>query len=189
MARAAVDAAPGSPRPPPAPGPVTPYSSVDSWTPRHRHPLHPRGPRLRSRDRLRHPAPAPARHGARSLRRTRARTARSPWGGVAAALKEIARDAHIGVEIEEGAVPVPPAGDLLGLDPLVVANEGCFVAFIAPHAADAALDALHALPEGTAAVRIGTAVKASAGRVVLRTLVGGKRIVDMPLGEQLPRIC
>ncbi|MFR9800358.1 hydrogenase expression/formation protein HypE [Streptomyces sp. MS06] len=115
-------------------------------------------------------------------------------GGLAAALNEIARDSSVAVEIEERAVPVPEpvsaACDLLGLDPLVVANEGCLVAFVAPAAAGAALDALRSLPEGAQAVRIGeVAPRGPAGRVTLRTLVGARRIVDMPLGEQLPRIC
>ncbi|MFI6875548.1 hydrogenase expression/formation protein HypE [Streptomyces sp. NPDC050400] len=113
-------------------------------------------------------------------------------GGLAAALNEIAREAHVGVEIDEAVLPVPAAVaaacDLLGLDPFVVANEGCLIAFVAPQATDIALDALRALPEGHAAVRIGTAGKAPEG-VVARTLVGSRRIVDMPLGEQLPRIC
>ncbi|WP_306322074.1 MULTISPECIES: hydrogenase expression/formation protein HypE [unclassified Streptomyces] len=114
-------------------------------------------------------------------------------GGVAAVLNEIARDAMVGVEIEEGALPVPPevaaACDLLGLDPLVVANEGCFVAFVAQRSAEAALEALRRLPEGRQAAWIGAVVDASPGGVTLRTLVGSRRIVDMPLGEQLPRIC
>ncbi|WP_258575347.1 AIR synthase-related protein, partial [Streptomyces shenzhenensis] len=94
----------------------------------------------------------------------------------------------------EAAVPVPEAVagacDLLGLDPLTVANEGCMVAFVAAGAADAALAALRSLPEGAQAVRIGEVLpQGPGGRVTLRTLVGARRIVDMPLGEQLPRIC
>ncbi|GGX69071.1 hydrogenase expression/formation protein HypE [Streptomyces minutiscleroticus] len=122
-------------------------------------------------------------------------TLRDPTrGGLAAALNEIARDASVAVEIEESAVPVPQqvaaACDLLGLDPLVVANEGCLVAFVAPGAADAALDAMRSTPEGRQAVRIGEVLAhGPRGRVTLRTLVGARRIVDMPLGEQLPRIC
>ncbi|MHB9756075.1 hydrogenase expression/formation protein HypE [Streptomyces sp. BYX5S] len=114
-------------------------------------------------------------------------------GGVAAVLNEIARDARVGVEIDERALPVPSqvaaACDLLGLDPLVVANEGCFVAFVAPESADAALDALRHLAEGHQATRIGAVGHGAPGMVTLRTLVGSRRIVDMPLGEQLPRIC
>ncbi|MFE6281914.1 hydrogenase expression/formation protein HypE [Streptomyces sp. NPDC057877] len=115
-------------------------------------------------------------------------------GGLAAALNEIARDSGVAVEIEESAVPVPEAVrsacDLLGLDPLVVANEGCLVAFVAPSAAEGALAALRGRPEGRDAVRIGEVVAGGPeGRVVLRTLVGARRVVDMPLGELLPRIC
>ncbi|MFF4632649.1 hydrogenase expression/formation protein HypE [Streptomyces griseorubiginosus] len=115
-------------------------------------------------------------------------------GGLAAALNEIARDSSVAVEIEEGAVPVPgpvaAACDLLGLDPLVVANEGCLVAFVEAAAAQEALTALRSLPEGSGSVRIGEVLlEGPPGRVTLRTLVGARRIVDMPLGEQLPRIC
>ncbi|MCZ4602735.1 hydrogenase expression/formation protein HypE [Streptomyces sp. Lzd4kr] len=115
-------------------------------------------------------------------------------GGLAAALNEIARDSSVAVEIEESAVPVPEpvasACDLLGLDPLVVANEGCLVAFVAADAAEGALDAMRSLSEGAGAVRIGEVpTDGPAGRVALRTLVGARRIVEMPLGEQLPRIC
>ncbi|MFJ8827746.1 hydrogenase expression/formation protein HypE [Streptomyces sp. NPDC102467] len=122
-------------------------------------------------------------------------TLRDPTrGGLAAALNEIARDASVAIEIDECALPVPAAVaaacDLLGLDPLTIANEGCFVAFLSPGAADAALAALRSLPEGAGAVRIGdVAADGPPGRVSLRTLVGARRIVDMPLGEQLPRIC
>ncbi|WP_367325322.1 hydrogenase expression/formation protein HypE [Streptomyces sp. HUAS ZL42] len=115
-------------------------------------------------------------------------------GGLAAALNEIARDSSVSVEMEESAVPVPEAVssacDLLGLDPLVVANEGCLVAFVDSAAAGDALAALRSLPEGAHAVRIGEVLPhGPRGRVTLRTLVGARRIVDMPLGEQLPRIC
>ncbi|WP_030951377.1 hydrogenase expression/formation protein HypE [Streptomyces sp. NRRL S-481] len=115
-------------------------------------------------------------------------------GGLAAALNEIARDSQVAVEIEESAVPVPrsvaAACDLLGLDPLVVTNGGCLVAFAAPAAADEALAVLRSLPEGREAVRIGEVSSSGpAGRVALRTLVGARRVVEMPLGEQLPRIC
>jgi hydrogenase expression/formation protein HypD len=122
-------------------------------------------------------------------------TLRDPTrGGLAAALNEIARDSSVAVEIEERAVPVPEAVaaacDLLGLDPLVVANEGCLVAFVAAPAAGAALAALRSRPEGSSAVRIGEVLPdSSPGRVTLRTLAGARRIVELPLGEQLPRIC
>ncbi|CAM5342054.1 hydrogenase expression/formation protein HypE [Streptomyces chartreusis] len=115
-------------------------------------------------------------------------------GGLAAALNEIARDSSVAVEIEESAVPVPEpvasACDLLGLDPLIVANEGCLVAFVAADAAGSALEAMRSLSEGAGAVRIGEVqADGPTGRVTLRTLVGARRIVEMPLGEQLPRIC
>ncbi|MFI6463087.1 hydrogenase expression/formation protein HypE [Streptomyces sp. NPDC050538] len=115
-------------------------------------------------------------------------------GGLAAALNEIARDSSAAVEIEESAVPVPgavaSACDLLGLDPLVVANEGCLVAFVDADAAEEALAAMRSVPEGAEAVRIGEVLReGQAERVTLRTLVGARRIVEMPLGEQLPRIC
>ncbi|MFD9905766.1 hydrogenase expression/formation protein HypE [Streptomyces sp. NPDC059063] len=121
-------------------------------------------------------------------------TLRDPTrGGLAAALNEIARAAGVSVEIDERAVPVPEpvaaACDMLGLDPLTVANEGCMVAFVAPAAEERTLAALRGHPEGAAAVRIGRVTEGPAGRVTLRTLVGARRVVDMPLGELLPRIC
>nr|WSY51035.1 hydrogenase expression/formation protein HypE [Streptomyces sp. NBC_00886] len=115
-------------------------------------------------------------------------------GGLAAALNEIARDSSAAVEIEESAVPVPEAVasacDLLGLDPLIVANEGCLVAFVDADAAGDALAAMRSVPEGARAVKIGEVLQEGPReRVTLRTLVGARRIVEMPLGEQLPRIC
>ncbi|CAL9325866.1 hydrogenase expression/formation protein HypE [Streptomyces sp. SudanB182_2057] len=121
-------------------------------------------------------------------------TLRDPTrGGLAASLNEIARDSRVHVSIDETALPVPEpvagACDLLGLDPLTVANEGCMVAFVAPESADEALGLMRALPEGRHATRIGDVTDGPAGRVVLRTLIGAQRLIDMPLGEQLPRIC
>jgi hydrogenase expression/formation protein HypE len=114
-------------------------------------------------------------------------------GGLASALNEIAAASGVGVEIDEPAVPVPApvaaACELLGLDPLHVANEGCLVAFVAAEAADAVLDAMRAMPEGRGAVPVGRAVADHPARVTMRTLMGGTRIVDMLVGEQLPRIC
>ena len=78
---------------------------------------------------------------------------------------------------------------MLGLDPLHVANEGCLVAFVAPDVADDVLAVMRARPEGAAAARVGEVVEGQPGRVVMRTLVGARRVVDMPIGEQLPRIC
>lgn len=121
-------------------------------------------------------------------------TLRDPTrGGLAAALNEIAHASGTGAEIEESAVPVPgpvaAACDLLGLDPLQVANEGCMVAYVPEDIADEVLATLRNLPEGAAATRIGTVLTGPPHRVTLRTLVGATRVLDMPLGEQLPRIC
>ena len=114
-------------------------------------------------------------------------------GGLASALNEIAAAAGVGVTIDDSSVPIPgpvaAACEMLGLDPLHVANEGCLVAFVAPTAADAVLSAMRSVPEGTAAVQVGRAVADHPGRVTARTLVGSQRIVDMLIGEQLPRIC
>ena len=111
----------------------------------------------------------------------------------ASALNEIAVASNIGIELDEGAIPVPPevaaACELLGLDPLYVANEGVFLAFVAEAYAERALAALRAHPLGAGAARIGRAVDAHPGMVVLRTAIGGSRIVDMLPGDQLPRIC
>jgi hydrogenase expression/formation protein HypE len=114
-------------------------------------------------------------------------------GGLATALNEIARASRVGVELAEAAVPVPPpvaaACELLGLDPLHVANEGCLVAFVAPEAAGTVLAAMRSRPDGAGAVRIGTVTGEPPGRVTARTLVGARRTVDVLVGEQLPRIC
>lgn len=114
-------------------------------------------------------------------------------GGVAASLTEIARASSTGVEIIEREVPVPDdvraACGFLGLDPLYVANEGKFVAFVAADDAERALDALRAHPLGAGATRIGTVTAEHPGIVVARTGIGGTRVVDLPLAEQLPRIC
>ncbi|UNO43356.1 hydrogenase expression/formation protein HypE [Streptomyces sp. MST-110588] len=121
-------------------------------------------------------------------------TLRDPTrGGLAATLNEIAGASGTGAEIDESALPVPgPVSavcDLLGLDPLHVANEGCLVAYVPARYAQDALRALRGVPEGAEAVRIGETTAAHPGRVLLRTRVGSHRVVDMPVGEQLPRIC
>jgi hydrogenase expression/formation protein HypE len=114
-------------------------------------------------------------------------------GGAASVLNEIAAASGIAIEIDEAATPlrVPVKGfcEILGLDPLYLANEGKIVAAVPPDQADAALDALRAHPLGYDACAIGRAWDGEAGRVTMRTTFGGTRIVDMLVGEQLPRIC
>lgn len=122
------------------------------------------------------------------------RTLRDPTrGGLASALNEIASSSGVGVELEEHRIPLPgPVGaacEMLGLDPLYVANEGVLTAIVAPDAADEALAALQAHPLGAQAAAIGRVVEAHTGMVVLRTGLGGTRVVDMLPGDQLPRIC
>jgi hydrogenase expression/formation protein HypE len=114
-------------------------------------------------------------------------------GGVAASLNEIARAAGVGVEVTERAMPIPqPVRDacgLLGLDPLYVANEGKLLAFVPPDRADRVLDAMRAHPHGRRAAVVGRCVEQHPGMVVAKTGLGGTRVIDLPLGEQLPRIC
>ncbi|MFN2226358.1 MAG: hydrogenase expression/formation protein HypE, partial [Anaerolineae bacterium] len=114
-------------------------------------------------------------------------------GGLATTLNELAGRSEVGIEIDEGAVPVREAVrgacELLGLDPLYVANEGKVVAIVAPEAAPAALAALRAHPLGGEAAIVGRVMAEHPRRVVLRTVLGARRIVDMLVGEQLPRIC
>ncbi len=114
-------------------------------------------------------------------------------GGLATSLNEIAGAANVGVRLDERSLPVPDtvanACAFLGLDPLYVANEGKLVAFVPPEHADAVLAAMRAHPLGKEAVAIGHCVPDHPGMVVAATGLGGTRVVDMPLGEQLPRIC
>lgn len=114
-------------------------------------------------------------------------------GGLASALNELAEAAGVEIEIDETALPlraeVKGMCEILGLDPLYLANEGTLVAFLPEAQAQAALDALRALPEGRSAVIIGRAIEGMPGRVTMRTAFGGARMVDMLVGEQLPRIC
>lgn len=114
-------------------------------------------------------------------------------GGLATTLNELAGRSGSGIQIDETAVPIRDevrgACELLGLDPLYVANEGKLVAIVAPEAAEAALASLHAHEFGQGAVLIGRVTEAHAGRVVLRTALGSRRVVDTLAGEQLPRIC
>jgi hydrogenase expression/formation protein HypE len=114
-------------------------------------------------------------------------------GGLAASLCEISASSGIGVEIDARKVPVREevkgACELLGIDPLFVANEGKLVAFVEPGDADAVLAAMRRTEEGHDAVPIGRAVSNHPGMVVMKTEIGGTRIIDMPFNEQLPRIC
>ncbi|MFH1086692.1 MAG: hydrogenase expression/formation protein HypE [Chloroflexota bacterium] len=114
-------------------------------------------------------------------------------GGLATALNEIAAQSRVGVEIDETRVPVHPevaaASELLGLDPLYVANEGKLVAFVPAPQAECVLAAMRAHPYGREAALVGAAVAEHPGRVALRTLLGTRRLLGMLAGEQLPRIC
>jgi hydrogenase expression/formation protein HypE len=114
-------------------------------------------------------------------------------GGLAATLNELAQQSGIGFRIEEESIPVRPevaaACELLGLDPLNVANEGKLVAIVAPEAAERLLAAMRAHPLGKDAVDIGEAVEDDHRFVQMTTSFGGGRIVDWLSGEQLPRIC
>jgi hydrogenase expression/formation protein HypE len=114
-------------------------------------------------------------------------------GGVASALNEIAGLAGVGVRLDERHIPVPEqvrgACEILGLDPLYVANEGKCLVIAAPDCADRVLDVMRAHPLGGESAAVGQVVEAHPGRVVLRSRIGGTRFVDMLSGEQLPRIC
>jgi hydrogenase expression/formation protein HypE len=114
-------------------------------------------------------------------------------GGVSSALNEIAQAAKVGIRLVETAIPlgdaVRGACEILGLDPLYVANEGKALAFVAPDFADAALAAMRAHPLGRDAAIIGEVVADHPRRVTLKSRIGGQRVVDMLSGEQLPRIC
>jgi hydrogenase expression/formation protein HypE len=114
-------------------------------------------------------------------------------GGLASALNEIAAASQVGVDLREETIPIPgpvrAACEMLGLDPLHVANEGKLVAIVPAAATEAVLRAMRALPEGAEAVEIGRVVADHPAMVTVRTIVGSQRIVDMLVGEQLPRIC
>jgi hydrogenase expression/formation protein HypE len=114
-------------------------------------------------------------------------------GGLASALNEIAAASRVGVVLDEGSLPIPgvvaAACEMLGFDPLYVANEGVLVAFVPGHLADACVAALRGHPLGREAVCIGRVIKDHPGMVVLETIIGGTRVVDMLPGDQLPRIC
>jgi hydrogenase expression/formation protein HypE len=114
-------------------------------------------------------------------------------GGLAATLNEFARAARVGIQIDEVSVPVPPAVnaacELLGLDPFYVANEGKLVAVVPESAAELLLETMQAHPRGQGAAIIGRVVEDHPGVVTARTGIGGSRVVDTLVGEQLPRIC
>jgi hydrogenase expression/formation protein HypE len=121
-------------------------------------------------------------------------TMRDPTrGGLASTLNEIAGSSGVGIEIDETAMPVRPevqsACELLGLDPVYVANEGKVVFFIAPEAADRALEVLRAHPLGREAARIGRVTAEHKRMLVARTAMGANRVIPTQIGEQLPRIC
>jgi len=114
-------------------------------------------------------------------------------GGLTTVLAELAEESGLGIEVEEEAIPVSPAVrsvcDLLGYDPLTLANEGKMVLIVAPEAADAVAAAVQKAKYGREARRIGFVTAAHPGRVALRTPFGTRRVLDMPVGELLPRIC
>jgi hydrogenase expression/formation protein HypE len=114
-------------------------------------------------------------------------------GGVGTALNEIAEKSEVGIKIYEENIPltsaVAAACELLGFDPLYVANEGKLLAFVAYEHSEAVLAAMRANPYGKAATIIGEVVDQYPGKVFMQTRIGGSRVVDMLAGEQLPRIC
>ena len=114
-------------------------------------------------------------------------------GGLVAGLCELAEAGHVGVRIDETAVPVDgpvrAACSFLGLDPFAVANEGTLVAFVGADDAGRVLERMRLVPEAANAVVIGDVVDTHPGTVVALTSLGGTRVVLLPLGEQLPRIC
>jgi hydrogenase expression/formation protein HypE len=114
-------------------------------------------------------------------------------GGLSSALNEIAAASGVGMVLDEPAIPVPgpvrAACEFLGLDPLHVANEGKLVAIVPAASAEAVVRAMHETAEGAEAAIIGRVVAEHPGMVTIRTIVGSERIVDMLVGEQLPRIC
>jgi hydrogenase expression/formation protein HypE len=114
-------------------------------------------------------------------------------GGVGTVANELVKDSPFALILDEASLPVQPqvlgACDMLGIDPLYVANEGKFLAIVAPHEAEAAVAALRTHPQGADATIVGEIVPEPQGIVALRTSFGGSRIVDMLVGDPLPRIC
>ena len=114
-------------------------------------------------------------------------------GGLATVLNEFAISSKVGMRLQESALPIKPevrgACEMLGLDVLYMANEGKLVAVVPRAAADAVLAAMRAHPAGVDSAIVGEVLAEPAGHVILNTLFGGERVVDMLVGEQLPRIC
>ena len=114
-------------------------------------------------------------------------------GGVASVLNELARSSQVAMLVREAAVPVDPAvagaSEILGIDPMYVANEGKLVAFVAEEAADRALAALRSVPGCERAAEIGEVRTEPPGMVLVETSFGGKRVMDQLVGDPLPRIC
>jgi hydrogenase expression/formation protein HypE len=114
-------------------------------------------------------------------------------GGLSSALNELAGASGVGIRLDEAAIPLRPevraACEMLGLDPLYVANEGKLIAVVPAGDADEVLEAMRAHPRGRDASIVGTVVSEHRGMVVLRSRVGGERVVTLLSGEQLPRIC
>jgi hydrogenase expression/formation protein HypE len=114
-------------------------------------------------------------------------------GGVASVLNELARASGVAAVVQEAAVPVQPAVagacEILGIDPMYVANEGTLVAFVAPEAADDALAALRSAPGCAEAAEIGEVKTEPPGMVLVETAFGGRRVMDLLVGDPLPRIC
>jgi hydrogenase expression/formation protein HypE len=114
-------------------------------------------------------------------------------GGLATSLNEIARASQVGIMLEEGSIPVRPAVqsacEMLGFDPLYVANEGKLLAIVEAQEAEIVLEAMRCERYGEAAVLIGTVTDEPRGRVLMKTLIGSHRVVDELSGEMLPRIC
>ena len=114
-------------------------------------------------------------------------------GGVSSVMNELAQASHVGIRLDESSLPIRPevrgACEMLGLDPLYVANEGKLIAVVPQEDAERLLMAMRSHPLGKNAAIIGTVVAEHPEMVVMKSLVGGERVVTMLTGEQLPRIC
>ncbi|HUI88236.1 MAG TPA: hydrogenase expression/formation protein HypE [Anaerolineales bacterium] len=114
-------------------------------------------------------------------------------GGLGTTLNEIASQSNVGIVLNESTIPVHPevdaACEMLGFDPLYIANEGKLIAIVAPEDGDAVLKAMHQARYGEEAVIIGEVTSEPRGRVLMKTAIGSRRVVDMLAGEMLPRIC